>query len=320
MQVLDHVDALPRGLRFVLVVGMFDGVHRGHQGVLSTTVRAAEAAGATAVALTFDPHPAAVLRGAAPALLCHPAEKLERLDRAGIGIAVVCPFDARFADQSPEQFLLRLAEDRELSGIVMSSETAFGRDRAGTIAAVEALAPRLGFSVVRAPELALAGGRVSSSRIRDELGAGRLSTVRRLLGRDYAVAGTVVHGDARGRELGYPTANLAFDEPVALPPDGIYAARVSWGGDELLAPVHWALGVASLGVRPTFGLSSRTLEVHLFDFAGDLYDRRLRMEFVRYQRGERRFRSVEALIAQMDLDSARARRILAASPIGPEAA
>jgi riboflavin kinase / FMN adenylyltransferase len=311
VQQLDHIDALPRGLRYVIVVGMFDGVHRGHQAVLRSTVGAAEAEGASAVVLTFDPHPAAVLRGAAPALLCDPREKLSHLARAGVALTVVCPFDRRFADQSPEDFLRRLARDRDLRGVVMSAETAFGRDRAGTISAVEALAPELGFRVYQAPDQLLGGERISSSRIRAALQAGRLAQVRQLLGRDYAVIGTVVHGDARGRELGYPTANLAFDEPVALPPDGIYAARVSWDGDDPLQPIHRALGVCSLGVRPTFGVSGRTLEVHLFDFDGDLYGRRLRMEFVRRQRGERRFSSVEALIEQMDRDSARARQTLA---------
>ncbi|HVM30124.1 MAG TPA: bifunctional riboflavin kinase/FAD synthetase [Candidatus Limnocylindrales bacterium] len=310
MQVLEHVDALPAGLRYVIAVGMFDGVHRGHQQVLRTTVEAARAEGAMPVVLTFNPHPAAVLRGAAPPLLCDPSEKISRLARAGIGLTVVCPFDHRFAEQSPEAFLRRLADRRELRGVVMSAESAFGRDRAGTIAAVESLAPELGFRVVQAPERHLAGSRISSSRIRDALAAGRLADVRRLMGRDYAVIGTVVHGDARGRELGYPTANLDFDEPVALPPDGIYAARVSWGGPDPLDPDHDALGVCSLGVRPTFGVSGRTLEVHLFDFDGDLYDRRLRMAFVRRQRGERRFASVRALVEQMDRDSERARAIL----------
>jgi riboflavin kinase / FMN adenylyltransferase len=310
MQVLEHVDALPAGLRYVIAVGMFDGVHRGHRAVLETTVGGASGERATAVALTFDPHPAAVLRGSAPELLCDPDEKLDRFAEAGIGLAVVCPFDRRFAEQSPADFLRRLAAGRELRGIVMTPETAFGRDRAGTVAAVEALAPELGLRVFHAPEVELGGERVSSSRIRQALGEGRLAIVRRLLGRDYAVVGTVVHGDARGRKLGYPTANLAFDEPVAMPPDGIYAARISWGGESPLRPAHRAIGVASLGVRPTFGLSGRTLEVHLFDFDGDLYDQRLRMEFVRRQRGEHRFSSIEALIEQMDRDSDRAREIL----------
>jgi riboflavin kinase/FMN adenylyltransferase len=310
VETLHDLDELPRGLRFVLVVGMFDGVHRGHQLVLRTAVEAAAAESANALALTFDPHPAAVLGRGAPPLLCDGQEKLERMAELGVDITVVCPFDRRFADQPPHDFLARLAHGRQLRAVVMTPETAFGRGRSGTLAAVEQLAPEIGFHVVHAPELGLGGDRVSSSRIRAALAAGQLAEARRLLGRDYAVIGTVVRGDGRGRQLGYPTANLAFADQVALPPDGIYAVRASWGGRSVTRPAHHADGVASLGVRPTFGGGARTLEAYLFDFDGDLYNQRLRLAFVRRQRGERRFSSVAELIAQMDRDSQRARRIL----------
>jgi riboflavin kinase/FMN adenylyltransferase len=163
---------------------------------------------------------------------------------------------------------------------------------------------------VEAKRLRRAGALISSTRIRELLARGRLADVRRLLGRAYAVSGNVVIGDRRGRSLGYPTANLHFDEPVALPPDGIYAVRVSWGGEDLLAPRRRADGVASLGVRPTFGGGERTLEVHLFDVDEDLYGRRLRVEFVRRLRGEKKFASAAALIAQMNRDSVRAKDVL----------
>jgi len=317
VEILHRLDDLPVGLRFVLAVGMFDGVHRGHRQVLGTAAAAARDADATAFALTFAPHPGAVLGRGAPPLLCDPAEKLERLAALGVGLTVVCPFDRQFAEQSAHDFLARLAAGRQLRAVVMTPETAFGRDRSGTLAAVEQLAPELGFAVINAPELSLGGARVSSSRVRAELAAGRLAAARRLLGRDYAVVGTVVRGDGRGRQLGYPTANLHFDEPVALPPDGIYAVRASWGGRSVMAPAHRADGVAALGVRPTFGGGARTLEAFLFDFDGDLYGQRLRLELVRRQRGERRFASVAALVEQMDRDSARARRILRDVPARP---
>lgn len=163
-------------------------------------------------------------------------------------------------------------------------------------------------------QLGSGDARVSSSRIRELVEEGLLAKAARLLGRRYAVVGTVVHGDRRGRTLGYPTANFAFDAPVCLPPDGIYAVRISWGGRSLLRPNHRANGVASLGVRPTFGVGARVLEVHLFDFDGDLYGRRMRVEFVRRQRGERRFHDAAALVRQMDRDAARARRVLASAP------
>ena len=174
----------------------------------------------------------------------------------------------------------------------MTADSAFGRGRGGNLASMQALGAIEGFDVVEVGQRDSQGAAISSSRIRAAVEAGRLAEAARLLGRRYAVTGTVVHGDARGRTLGFPTANLAFEAPVALPPDGIYAVRVSWGGDPL-QPDRRADGVASLGVRPTFGHGSRILEVFLLDFDEDLYDARLRVEFVRRQRGERRFTSVE---------------------------
>lgn len=311
MEILHDLDELPRGIRLTLAVGMYDGVHRGHQQVLQAAVAAARRENAQAVVLTFDPHPDAVFGTGAPPLLCDAAERLERFAALGVDTTIICSFDRRFADQSPHDFLQRVARDRELCAIVMTPETAFGRGRSGTLAAVEELAPEIGFHVACPPEVLVGGERVSSTRIRRDLEAGRLASARRQLGRDYAVVGTVVRGDGRGRQLGYPTANLAFHEPVSLPPNGIYAVRASWGGEALLAPAQRADGVASLGVRPTFGGGRRTLEAFLFDFDGDLYDQRLRLEFVRRQRGEKRFDSVEELIEQMDRDCVRARAILA---------
>ena len=155
------------------------------------------------------------------------------------------------------------------------------------------------------------GGTLSSTRVRGVVTSGRLADARRLLGRPYAVTGTVVAGDRRGRDLGYPTANLAFDEPVTLPPDGIYAVRATWGGRNPLQPQNRAGGVASLGVRPTFGGVDRVLEVHLFDVDDDLYGRRMRAEFIRRLRGEKKFSSAEALVRQMDRDAQKSRQILA---------
>jgi len=166
------------------------------------------------------------------------------------------------------------------------------------------------FRVVQVNRLESEGGTLSSTRLRTLLGDGRLADVRRLLGRRYAVTGTVVKGDRRGWTLGYPTANLEFSSPVALPPNGVYAVRVGWGGESPLEPAHTSDGVASLGVRPTFGGGARLLEVHLFDFDGDLYGMDLRVEFVRRLRGEKKFSTVPALVRQMDRDAARARSIL----------
>jgi riboflavin kinase/FMN adenylyltransferase len=311
MNVVRGIDELPAGLRFVLAIGTFDGVHRGHRRVIGALTATAREHRAEPVVLTFNPHPMAVLRGAAPDALCDLDERVGRLERLGVSTVVVQVFDREFADQPPRDFLERLTRRRELAAIVMTDESAFGRDRQGGLDAVRTLADELGYDVVEVERVASAGSAVSSSRLRELLAEGRLSAVRRLLGRPYGVVGTVVEGDKRGRELGYPTANMRFDGPVALPPDGVYAVRVSWGGDDLLNATHHADGVASLGVRPTFEREgARILEVHLFDFDGDLYGQRMRTEFVRRLRGEKRFMGAESLIVQMDRDAARARRLL----------
>lgn len=314
MRVVDGVDALPRGLRFVLAIGMFDGVHRGHQKVLRRLVLTARRRKALSVLLTFEPHPAQVLRGQTPPVLCSDGERRARFAALGVDVLVVQRFDRQFADQPPVDFLRRLSDGRDLAAIVMTPDSAFGRDRSGVLPAVRRLGRELGFDIAEVTSVAGEGAMISSTRLRGLLAQGRLAEARRLLGRPYAVIGRVVPGDRRGRELGYPTANLELDEPMTLPPDGIYAARVSWGGAGLLAPARVADGVVSLGVRPTFGAGGRVLEVHIFDTNEDLYGQRLRVEFVRRLRGEKRFASVAALIRQMDRDSARARSVLAGRP------
>jgi riboflavin kinase / FMN adenylyltransferase len=308
--ILDSIDAIPAGLAFWATVGSFDGLHRGHLAVIQATRKAATAAGAACVVITFDPHPSAVLHGEAPPLLVEQREKLARLAAARADVTVVQPFDRAFADQRAEDFVARLRHGRSLRGLVMSPDSALGHDREGTASGLTALARTHGWEVIQVPLITRRGDRVSSGRIRGLVEAGRLGDAADLLGRPYAVIGEVVHGDGRGRELGFPTANLAFDQAVTLPPNGIYAVRVSWGGPDPLHPAQRANGVASLGVRPTFGGGARLLEVFLLDFDGDLYGRRLRVEFVRRQRGERRFSSAESLIEQMGRDAARARELL----------
>jgi riboflavin kinase/FMN adenylyltransferase len=312
MEVHADIDALPAGARLAVTVGVFDGLHRGHLLLLDALERAAARWSASATVVTFEPHPDFVLRGVAPPLLCDPAERLARLEGAGVRHAVLQRFDVAFAAQTPEAFLGRLRAGRDLAGLVMSPESAIGRGRSGTPERLRELGRHEGFGVEVVHALEAGGDRISASRIREALAMGRLPLARRMLGRDPAVVGRVVRGDARGRSLGYPTANLAFDEPVALPADGVYAVRASWGGPDALHPDRVVGGVASLGVRPTFDPGARILEVHLFDIDEDLYGKRIRVAFVRRQRGERRFAGAAALITQMDLDAARARRILGA--------
>jgi riboflavin kinase/FMN adenylyltransferase len=294
-----------------VTVGAFDGLHRGHQRLVGVLVEAARARGAVAAVVTFVPHPDAVLHGTTPTLLCDPSEREARFAALGVDLLVRHPFDRDVATIPAETFVQGLMGAGPLVALLMTTDSAFGKGRGGTLDSLPPVARDLGFDLVEVSSMTVGGARISDSRLREQIGAGRLAEARALLGRRYAVIGTVVHGDGRGRELGYPTANLAFDAPVTLPPNGIYAVHASWGGSDPLRPAHRADGVASLGVRPTFGVRARLLEAHLFDVSPDLYGQRLRVEFVRRQRGERRFTSAAALVTQMDLDAARARRILA---------
>jgi riboflavin kinase/FMN adenylyltransferase len=306
----EHLEGLPSGSAMVATIGAFDGVHRGHVALIERLVREARRHGARSVVVTFEPHPAAVLRGTPPTLLCDPLERDARLAELGVDDLVVERFDTELAAQTAEAFVARLRAGRRLVSLLMTEASTFGHGRGGTIASMRLLGATEGFEVVKVVQRHSGDEVISSSRIRAAITAGRLSEAARLLGRRYAVTGTVVHGDGRGRTLGFPTANLAFDAPVALPPDGIYAVRVEL--DPLAPPPRRSVdGVASLGVRPTFGVGARILEVHLLDFDQDLYGTRLRVAFVRRQRGEHRFRDVGALVAQMGRDAASARRILA---------
>ena len=311
MRILDDLDALRPDERICATVGVFDGLHRGHAKVLALLVEVASRLDAAPTVITFDPHPEAIVRGRAPALIMDPDERLERLAEAGVAITVVQRFDEAFRRTSAQDFLVRLGAGRSLAGLVMSAESAFGRDRAGTLQVVREMSAAGGWEVVEAPTLEIRGERVASGRIREAIEAGRLSQARTLLGRPYHVVGEVVHGDGRGRDLGFPTANLYFHVTVCLPPDGVYAARAAWGGASILDPAERADAVVSLGTRPTFGGEDRLLEVHLPDRDDELYGARMSVELVRHLRDHRRYSSVDELIAQMGRDVERARIVLA---------
>ena len=310
MEIVHGLEGLPADAPICATVGVFDGLHRGHLQVLDVLDTVSRRLGAMPTVVTFDPHPQAVVSGRAPDLIMNPLERLERLAEAGVGITVVQRFDEAFRRTSARDFLVRLGAGRNLQGLVMTSESAFGRDRAGSLQVVREMSSEVGFEVVEASTFELLGAPVSSSRIRELVGADKFGEARALLGHRYAVVGDVVHGDARGRELGFPTANLAFGDPVALPSDGILAARATWGGEVLLAPTDRADAVVSLGTQPTFGGRVRLFEVHLLDRDVDVYGQRMRVELFRHIRGQERYASVDTLITQMGKDVARARVVL----------
>lgn len=305
------IDRLPQDARLAVTVGVFDGVHRGHQQVFRVLEETARRLGAMPVAVTFDPHPDAVVRGRAPDMLMDRLERIERIGRLIGGLVVVQTFDEVFRRTTAQEFVQRLGGGRNLAALVMTRVSAFGRDRGGTLPVLREMGAAGGWELVEAPTLDSGGARVSSARIRELVAEGQLRTAGELLSRPFALVGSVVHGEQRGRELGFPTANLDFSQPVASPPDGIYAARASWGGSSVLEPRDHADAVLSLGTQPTFGGRVRLMEVHLLDRDEDLYGERMRIQFCDFIRGQRRYDSVDELIVQMGHDVARARVILA---------
>ena len=310
-----RIDELPAIGPCVITLGVFDGVHRGHRHVLDATARAARERDAASVALVFSPHPDEVIRpGAVVPRLLPPQVTLERLAATEIDHALEIRFDAALRDLEPEEFLAALAPSMELRGITMTPESAFGRGRAGTLERVAEIGAENGWDCISVEPLVVEDEAVSSSRIRRALADGQVEAAAALIGSAPFLRGTVVHGDERGRQLGFPTANLAFDYPAALPALGIYLGRVHVPERDV-GPEHPAL--VSVGVRPTFHEDGRVLvEVYLLDWDGDLYDATLDLQLDARLREERRFDDVDALVRQMREDEAEARRLLR----GPSAA
>jgi len=288
-------------------VGVFDGYHRGHAAVVRRAVEAAHERGVCAVVFTFDPHPKAVLRAeGAPPVLTPVPRKLELLRRAGAETIHVLPFDREMASLSPEVFLEREIHRRcRLVGLVVGHDFALGRDRTGSVDRLRAIGAARDFFVEQVPPLVVDGSPVSSSRVREAIGAGEVEGAATLLGRDYSLEGEVVPGDGRGRGLGFPTANLAPARDRLLPGTGVYAVRV------LVVPGGVFPAVANLGRRPTFAGKELRMEVHLLDFEGDVVGLELTVEFLRRLRGERKFNDGGALADQIRRDIAEARRVLA---------
>jgi riboflavin kinase/FMN adenylyltransferase len=295
----------------VLAIGVFDGVHLGHQAVLSRAQDEAARIGARAVPLSFDPHPARVLRPEhPPLLLTGTGHKLRLLAAMGFEQILLLPFDASLRDTTAEAFVTSLAAAaRPLVSVCVGHQWSFGRGRAGNLALLARLGAQLRFEEIGVPEVEWAGEPVSSTRIRNAIAVGNLELAGQMLGRRYTVLGEVAHGRALGRTLGFPTANLApFSEQ--LPPNGVYAvrAKVPDGHGKDLC-LH---GVANLGTRPTVSTNDNRplLEVHLFDFTEDLYGQWLEVEFVSFLRGELRFESLALLQEQIRRDAELARRRL----------
>lgn len=285
----------PRG-PLHLAIGVFDGVHLGHRSLVQAAADRARGTGGSAVAVTFDPLPIEVLApGAPPSALTDIDERVALLGAAGADAVVVLHFTHEFSTIAPDEFARRIARAGDVRDVIVGEDFQFGHDRAGNVDVLRGLGTLYGFRVDVAPAVALAGHVVSSTRIRNALLAGDVEGAARLLGRSYAVAGVVEHGDRRGRALGYPTVNLAVAPNRLLPRDGIYAVWATVNGERVAA-------AASLGVRPTFGAGERRLEAHLLDWSGDVYGDRVLAEFVRRLRDELRFANPGELTAQIAHD------------------
>lgn len=288
----------------VLTLGNFDGLHIGHRKIIRKVVERAKARGCPSVVYTFEPHPLKVVSPQkSPPLILDLDDKVRLIEGLGVDFLVLARFTREFAERHPREFvedvLVRKLSARE---VWVGHDFSFGRGRAGTVAHLKDLGVELGFSVHVIPAYKKLGGVVSSSRIRGLIKEGRVREAAALLGRDYSVKGRVVKGANIGRGIGFPTANLKATSEI-VPGDGIYAARASFSGRTLPA-------VVNIGVAPTFGGKDRCVEVHIFDFNGSIYGRKLEVSFVRRLRSERAFATKDALVKQIEKDARKARKIL----------
>ncbi len=307
MQRLTLAGGVPDHLKgSIVALGNFDGFHLGHQAVVGRAVARAFHERRPVIVATFDPHPVLFFKPEVPPFrLTSLDQRQELFAHAGADAMLVFEFGAGLAAMDAEEFIAGvLAERIGAAGVITGDDFSFGKGRTGDAALLAKLGPRHGIAAEAVPQVLLDGERISSGRIREALVEGDSRTATRMLSRDYAIEGVVQRGDARGRELGYPTANLTLGD-YQRPKYGIYAVRVTLD-DGSEHP-----GVASLGVRPTFDPPQELLEAHLFDFDGDLYGRTVEIALHAFIREERKFESVDALVAEMRNDEAAARNLLA---------
>jgi riboflavin kinase/FMN adenylyltransferase len=311
MQVFRTFEELAgRPHKVCLAIGVFDGVHLGHQQVIGQARDDARASGGMSVVLTFDPHPMRVLQPhKAPLLLTSTEHKLALIGKLGADACLLLTFDKAFSLTSPEQFIEMVARHTHpLQEICVGTRFRFGRDRTGDVRLMEALAPKYGFVAKEIKSVKLGDEMISSTAIRQHVLRGEIDRAAAMLGRPFSILGTVEPGDHRGRQLGFPTANLDPRDEV-LPPDGVYAVRVIIGAERFG-------GVVNVGVRPTFvgAQPRRVLEVHILDFARDLYAQDVEVCFLSKLRDEQKFDSVDALRKQITVDIEAARKLLGSQP------
>jgi riboflavin kinase/FMN adenylyltransferase len=316
MQIIDDLSQVDLDKDTILTIGAFDGVHRGHQYLIRQLLQKARRTHRLAGLITFHPHPSAVLSPRNPTrYLTTPGEKAALLERLGLDILAILPFNREMAQTSAQRFIEMVSRQLRMTELWVGKDFALGYGREGTPDVLRALGQEMGFSVETITPLIWKGEIISSTRIRSLLFRGQVRKAAELLGRYPSLAGEVVRGAQRGRCLGFPTANLEVRAERAIPANGIYAVYTVLGKERYQ-------GVANVGVRPSFDNGERTVEIYILDFEANIYGYDLVVEFVQRLRPEKRFTDIKDLTAQIEKDIVQARRILAAEkpPPWPEEA
>lgn len=315
----DGVDRVPADARTVITTGVYDGIHRGHQSVLATVRNEATARGASVGVVTFDTHPAFVLRPeSAPKLLMDADQRLELFEAEGVDYLYLVEFTPERAQTTADEFITDVYVDAMRAElVVVGADFHFGKGRSGNVDLLSKRGAELGFDVTGLELLADDGALepISSTAIRRALAGGNVARAAEMLGRLYEVRGSVIQGDQRGRQIGFPTANVPVNNRFAWPADGVYAGWCTVDGEGDAVGARYGCAI-NIGRRPTFHLHAEQslLEAHLLDFTGDLYGRNVRVEFVQFLRSEQRFDGIEALSAQLTRDVAASRAALERQP------
>ncbi len=303
LRAIDDLSSLPGSIH--LAIGVFDGLHIGHQAVIGRALESSRKEGGSAVVVTFDPHPVRVLRPEkAPRLLTSTRHKVKLIENMGVDAMLLLEFTPEFSRTPPEIFIQKLVRaSHHLGQICVGQEWTFGANRAGSIRLLEELAPKMGFQVASVPPVSVDNCVVSSTLIRSAVERGDLPSAAKYLGRDFTILGTVTAGRQLGRRLGFPTANLRAHNEL-FPPNGVYAAKA------FLETTLYG-GVVNIGVRPTIEneTGERILELHLFDFDREIYGQDVEVAFLAYLRTEQKFSGVDELQAQIGRDAERARAL-----------
>jgi len=301
MRIIDLQEADREGK--IATIGVFDGVHIGHMRILERVVERGKTFGLIPTVITFKVHPEFVIKGKAPAVLTTFSQKARLFERAGIKLCLLLEFSRDISLMEPEEFIEKyIVQVLNIRYLVVGHDFAFGKGRSGTWETLKQASEKFGFGLERIEPVRVRNIPVSSTRIRELIAEGKLEAAREFLGRAYIIEGEVVGGEGRGRRLGFPTANIDYNN-MQLPPDGVYAGFCKVEGE-----IHKA--VANLGLRPTFGEGKRVFEVYILDFSDNIYGQKVEFAFVRRLREEIRFPSVHKLIEQMRLDILEASKML----------